>query len=261
METEKKILFYAKRRFGEKMSVTFDFIRQNNKVLLKWITYIFLSISFLQAMTLNSLMKSFFDIASRRATDNYNSVLYNYGFTIFCMLLGSVIFISLLYAMMRLYNERTEGLKGITWKEICPYFMKNLKKSFLVYFILIILWGSVSLMFGFAGRIVPGIQVVFVIIALAFSIPFSLLLPVYLFEKVNVIQAFRKAIRIGFSTWGSTFGLMFVMSLIVYLMQGVLSLPFSVLWVLKLAFSLETTSTFFISPAFTLISFISSVIL
>ena len=261
METEKKIPFYAKRRFGEKMSATFDFVRQNSKVLLKWITYIFLPISFLQALSLNSIMNSFSDLNFGYTTNSANNILYNYSFITLCMIVGSLLFVSLIYALMRLYNERSEGLKDVTWKDISPYFMKNMKRCAFVYFIIFIFWTVLTLICGIMGSRSLGVMLALIIFLFIFAIPFSLMIPVYLFEKIDIIQAFAKSFRMGFSTWGGTFALLFIMSLIIYLMQGVLGLPFSVIWGLKLIFSQETSSTFFISPAYTLISFISSVIL
>ena len=43
METEKpKIALYVKRSFGEKFNASFDFIKENWKLMLKYATYLLL---------------------------------------------------------------------------------------------------------------------------------------------------------------------------------------------------------------------------
>ena len=45
MESQKpKIAMYVKRPFGEKLNASFDFLKENWKLLLKFITYLLLQI-------------------------------------------------------------------------------------------------------------------------------------------------------------------------------------------------------------------------
>ena len=46
MESQKpKVAMYVKRSFGEKLNASFDFIKENWKLLLKFITYLLLPVS------------------------------------------------------------------------------------------------------------------------------------------------------------------------------------------------------------------------
>lgn len=57
MESQKpKIAMYVKRNFGEKLSASFDFIKENWKLMLKFTTYLLLPICLIQALSLNGLM-------------------------------------------------------------------------------------------------------------------------------------------------------------------------------------------------------------
>ena len=52
-----KIVFYKERDFGEKFNVTFEFVKQNWKILLRYALYGILPLAFVGALSLNSLMQ------------------------------------------------------------------------------------------------------------------------------------------------------------------------------------------------------------
>ena len=57
MESQKpKVAMYVKRSFGDKLNASFDFIKENWKILLKFTTYLLLPVSLIQALSLNGLM-------------------------------------------------------------------------------------------------------------------------------------------------------------------------------------------------------------
>ncbi len=57
MESQKtKIALYAKRSFGAKMNASFDFIKENWKLLLKFTVYLLLPVCLVQAIGLNGMM-------------------------------------------------------------------------------------------------------------------------------------------------------------------------------------------------------------
>ena len=49
----------------------------------------------------------------------------NYGLTIICYLIGSVILTSLVYALIKTYNEREERLEGVTLSSLKSLLFKN----------------------------------------------------------------------------------------------------------------------------------------
>ena len=58
MESQKpKVAMYVKRSFGDKLNASFDFIKENWKILLKFTTYLLLPVSLIQALSLNGLME------------------------------------------------------------------------------------------------------------------------------------------------------------------------------------------------------------
>ena len=116
MESQKaEVAMYVKRSFGDKMNAAFDFIKENWKPLFKYATYLILPLCLIQALSLNGLMNGSMGItmgvkagAANPLADFGTMFWVNYGLTIICYLIGSVILTSLVYALIKTYNERDE---------------------------------------------------------------------------------------------------------------------------------------------------------
>ena len=99
MESQKpKIAMYVKRPFGEKLNASFDFLKENWKLLLKFTTYLLLPLCLIQALSLNGLMSgalSISAIASSTAMAASSSSLIAfgsyYGLYMFLYLIGIIL--------------------------------------------------------------------------------------------------------------------------------------------------------------------------
>ena len=60
---------------------------------------------------------------------------------------------------------------------------------------------------------------------IAFSVPLALLAPIYLFEDITLMEAFKKTFRLGFATWGGVFLVSLLMGIIANVLQGVTMMP------------------------------------
>lgn len=142
MESQKpKIAMYVKRPFGEKLNASFDFIKENWKQLFKYSTYLILPICLIQAANFSGLMGSMTDITAMQASGGISdnplaalgpSFALNYAGVIFFSCLGALLMTSLIYAMVRLYNEREERLNGIVFGDIKSLLLRNIKRLFLM---------------------------------------------------------------------------------------------------------------------------------
>ena len=65
--TDEKIKLYAVRDFGQRLTVVMDFLRQNWKPLLLYLTYFLLPLSLVQALSLNSFMGDYMDLVGGMA--------------------------------------------------------------------------------------------------------------------------------------------------------------------------------------------------
>ena len=65
------------------------------------------------------------------------------------------------------------------------------------------------------------------------AIPLMLFTPAYLLEDIPLLSALSKSLRLGFSTWWGTFALMLVLGFIVSFLQGIFSIPYYIMVVVK----------------------------
>ena len=133
MESQKpKVAMYVKRSFGEKLNASFDFIKENWKLLLKFITYLLLPVSLIQALSLNGLMGGALKIsavanitAMAASPSSLVGFMSYYGLYMLVFMIGTILLTSLIYAMIRTYNEREERLEGITLGSLKPLLFHN----------------------------------------------------------------------------------------------------------------------------------------
>lgn len=249
MESQKpRIDIYVKRPFSEKMNASFDFVKENWKPMIKYITYLLLPLSLLQALSLNGFMGSYMGMASeitKRGTDT-DSLLsalpmlgLNYAAMMLCYWVGAILLTALIYAMMKTYGKREERLEGITLSELKPLLMHNvvalIKMSLFTFLLMLIV---LTIVFGLAV-LTPFTLILTIPLLIACAVPLSLFAPVYLLEDISLIEALKKAYRLGFATWGGVFVITLVMSIIASILQGVIGTPWSVALMVKNIFSLS----------------------
>ena len=135
MESQKpKIAMYVKRNFGEKLSASFDFIKENWKLMLKFTTYLLLPICLIQALSLNGMMGYMTVLAdlSGGSVSSDASLMMSffsyYSLYMFVFLIGTIALTSLIYALIRTYNERDERLQGVTLGMLRPMLLRNVKR-------------------------------------------------------------------------------------------------------------------------------------
>lgn len=74
---------------------------------------------------------------------------------------------------------------------------------------------------------------------IAFSVPLALLAPIYLFEDITLMEAFKKTFRLGFATWGGVFLVSLLMGIIANVLQGVTMMPWYFATVVKYFFAMS----------------------
>ncbi|WP_071147148.1 hypothetical protein [Bacteroides ihuae] len=270
MDTQKtKIIFYAKRNFGEKMNASFDFIKENWKPILKYTTYLLLPLCLLQALSLNGLMSGTLNMASLQQNPGVAPGLASFGIMFFvsygamllCAMIGGVLISSLLYALVQLYNSREERLVGITMKELKAPLMHNIKRSFILILVLIPITIGAFALIAVLGSLMPFLLIFLIPGFIAFMIPIMLLPSIYLFEKEGVWAAFTKTFRLGFATWGGIFAIVFVMGIIAGILQGITMTPWYVATIVKYMFTLsDPGSAVGVSPLYNLLVYLLAIL-
>ena len=226
-----KIELYAVRSFGERLTVVMDFLRQNWKPVLIYLTYFLLPLSLVQALNLNGFMGGYLDILSSAthgaeepsASSLLSFVLHTLGYIGFYVV-GMLLLDAVLYGMMRLYQHGEGKLGAVQWQDLKPDFMFSLKRTAIltlagtvVGVAFIVVLGLI--MIGLA-LISPALILLGYLLLLAAIIallpPLSLITPAYVFEDdATLMGAVKKGCRLGFKTWGSTVGVMLILSFII----------------------------------------------
>lgn len=264
----KKILIYKVRNFSEKFDDTFAFVRENWKVLFKYLTYLILPVCLLQAISLNSYMETAFDmssISSGKSSDMTNvlqSLGWSYGGIILTSMIGAMLLVSVVYGLMWIYERRDERLEGLTGSDFKPVLLKNLKRSGLaVLFFIGILILVMVLTAMLIAMLSPLIALPIALVLMVVAIPMMLFMPVYLMEDIHLMPAFQKTLRLGFGTWWSTFALILVLGFIVSFIQGIFAIPYYITVVVKTVMGMhDNGSEFFDSAGYSFMVYLFGVL-
>lgn len=258
METLKpKIALYVKRSMGEKLNASFGFIKENWKLLLKFSAYLLLPLCLVQALSLNGM------VAGRLARGYTSSdipweVNYYYylcGFYSFFVTIGNVLLPSLVYAMLRTYQERKEGLANISLKELKPLLLSNVRKLILIILLGVLLLAFISyavlylyvfflrcefrpLLIAETWQFWIGWFLLF-LLAIVLIVLLALWGPGCSLENISLITALKKSYLQGFATWKGIFFISLVMGIASAILIGVTTAPWSIGFVEK--FFLSTT--------------------
>lgn len=260
MESQKaKVAMYAKRSFGDKMNASFDFIKENWKPLFKFTTYLILPLCLIQALSLNDVMGRSMAIAMTNTNTSDLNLLaqygqtfwMSYGFSILCSIIGSIILSSMIYALIRTYNEREERLEGITLSALKPLLLKNMGKLLkLTLFAILLVIIAIFVLILFAA-LTPFTLILTIPLFIACMVPMALFLPIYLFENIGIWAAFKKTFRLGFATWGGVFAISIIMGFIGGILQGIAMLPWYVATIVKYFFTMsDGGSAVTVSPVY-----------
>ena len=247
-----KIEFYRRRSFSEKMNVTFEFIRENWKPLLKFSFYLIMPVCLIQTFAMNSFITVYFDALTHAGGNNpfgnsMISFLGNYGVLMCCILTGTGLLSGMTYALMQTYAVRENRLQDVILNDFKELLVKNTWKYIRLILAFIALFCLIGILMGFLVAVVS-VWSLAVTIPLCFALllcmlPLMMLVPVYIFERhITFFAAIRKAWKLGVATFGGMLGLMIVLYFISSVIQTVTMLPWYILWIVGTVFSLASES-------------------
>ena len=124
---------------------------------MKFTTYLMLPLCLLQGLSLNGLMSGTMALGDMTGGSFDSSVVgasimalvTYYSLYAVLYLLGTVMLTSLVYALVRTYNEREERLEGVTLGMLKPLLFRNVRRVFLIMIIGVLLVLFVGLIVGF----------------------------------------------------------------------------------------------------------------
>ena len=245
-----KIEFYRQRTFTEKMNVTFDFIRENWKPLLKYSFYLIMPVCLVQTFAINSFFSTYMDLIARTAsfTGGFYEPLYriigSYGVLFICITIGMSILSGLIYEMMQTYAVRENGLMGITLNDFKDNLIKKIWRCLILSLISIFVTIFVIVVMAVLAFISTITLILTVPLFLAFIIlcvPIMLILPIYLFEEnIDIIDTVKKAWKLGVATIWGMLGLMIVLYILSSVINTVTTMPWYITQFIRMVFSVSS---------------------
>jgi hypothetical protein len=211
-----KIELRRTRDFSEKINATFEFIRQNIKTLAKSLIFISGPFILLQGFFNGFYQKQALGGGGLGALDIFNTssdLVMWLGLTYVFLLLGYITSIIVVYEFMRLYETKQDPQTievGEVWEGVKENYLQMFGASIVMFFLVV---------FAMILLILPGIYVM---------VAFSLVAPIMIIEKKNMSEALSRCFKLITEKWWSTFGLIFVTTIIVSVMALIFIVPQSV---------------------------------
>lgn len=270
---QRRINLYASRSIGETLSATFDFVTQNFVPLIKFLSAFLLPVSALMGLSYQSMFSSFANIENiNDETEQILSVVMSYLPVLVLCLIGALLTVAVTYTLMQKYQQRDNLLKGLTLSEIKPLLKHNLWRVLkmlllltligMVAFVVLVL---VATMIMSIGSKFEAFLFLLYMAMLAIALPLGLVLPMCVFEpELSLFSCVKKALRLGFKTWGTLFVVMLVITMLVQIVSFILMIPFLFTTMTTMFFEIDSTqyaSLAYTSSAwFSVLTFASSLL-
>lgn len=270
---QRRINLYASRSIGETLSATFDFVTQNFVPLIKFLAAFLLPVSALMGLSYQSMFSSFAHIENLNdETEQILSVVMSYLPVLLLCLIGALLTVAVTYTLMQKYQQRDNLLKGVTLSEIKPLLKHNLWRVFkmlllltllgIVAFVVLVL---VAMMIMSIGSKFEAFLFLLYMAMLAIALPLGLVLPLCVFEpELGLFSCVKKALRLGFKTWGTLFVVMLVITMLVQIVSFILMIPFLFTTMTTMFFEIDSSqyaSLAYTSSAwFSVLTFASSLL-
>lgn len=270
---QRRINLYASRSIGETLSATFDFVTQNFVPLIKFLAAFLLPVSALMGLSYQSMFSSFAHIENLNdETEQILSVVMSYLPVLLLCLIGALLTVAVTYTLMQKYQQRDNLLKGLTLSEIKPLLKHNLWRVFKMLLLLTLLGIVASVVLVLVATMIMSIGSKFeaflfllYMAMLAIALPLGLVLPLCVFEpELGLFSCVKKALRLGFKTWGTLFVVMLVITMLVQIVSFILMIPFLFTTMTTMFFEIDSSqyaSLAYTSSAwFSVLTFASSLL-
>lgn len=255
METFIPINFHETRDFSKKMSVTFEFLRQNFKPLVKSILLIagppVLIASLFMGSFFQDLMRASLS-AGRTGGNPFETFFVSPTFfaqiilMVVFFLLATVATIATINNYLILYEEQRTNKISVTdvWARVRETFWMYLGTTILFYLVGIAGYAlMVTLMFGMAmaSPFLMFFGVIGVVGGVAYLlVSSSLVFIVRAYERIGFFSALARSFYLVRGKWWSTLGIMFILYLIAGVISYIFMIPGYVMTIISSLHQVET---------------------
>lgn len=240
-----KIELYQKRDFGEKVTATFQFVRENWKPLLKYLTILMLPISIVQSLCMNMYLdEGVINVMDETDTDAFMAAgMGYYAVTVVCSVVGGVLYYALFYALFAAYGRRDERLHGITWTDLSADFYRNVRRGFILVGFTVLVVMAYMVVTAMLAFVTPFTLILTLPLLLICAVPLALFYPAYMLGDGSrgVGATFAWSMKQGFHFWGGTFLVTLVCYLLTSIVGGVCSVPWYIVYIFRLLSGMPET--------------------
>lgn len=237
--TDQRILLYKERNASECMNAAFDFMRQNWHILLRYSLYVLLPICIIQTVGIVSVAEGILAQVSEPPIADMVTFLC-FG------LVGFVLLNAVLWTMVKLYHERTDGLASVIGAVFRKQFWPMLGRMAIAVIPILLIMAPALVVSTIVMLFVPFAFFVYMLVAL----PILLVAPIYALEDVSIVAAVKRAFVLGFKQMGVLLLMAITLVVMVYVLQGIVMLPLALIFALR-AFLADPTATL-VNPMFTM---------
>ena len=253
-----KIELFRIRTFSDKLTDTFNFLRENWRPMLKYFLYLMLPVSIVLALPFNHFFEGYFKLIASIDKGNFFSSLdgWIYGLSAVVSILGfifaALLLESFVYAMIRVYYRRAERLRDLIYSDFRDDLYFCLKRGVIMVlvglgiFVAIVVVAAIAMLIIFLinpklGAVVGIVGlIIFYIAIVVLMFPLYMVAPIYMLEdETGVLAAYKKALRLGFATWRGIFALMFVVGILASVLQTFTMTPWYIMSLVKMIFTLN----------------------
>lgn len=210
-----KIDFIQKRSFGDMITATFNFVKQEFGSLLRYFAIVCLPLVILELVLKTSYLSDYFNnvINPLASTDEYSSMLQIIWNAVAAIILTFWIQLFTLSYVRVYLNKRHQAEGRVTLPEILRVMVNKLGIT-LVWFVI----NAIIVSIAFCFLIVPGL---YLCIGLMFT-------SYYIILKDEPLSQMFNSLRLIWGKWWSTFAYILVISIVVNVIAYVFSAPLMV---------------------------------
>ena len=257
------IILQQERDFGDKINATFSFVSQNFKTLFLSLLYFAGPLGLIGGIANGIVQSSMLGLASQSTKKNYGTspseifadsfgknfsyiFSFNYLISITFLILASVTVAITTYAFIIEYRDR-ENKESITiervWAKMRTIFLPVFGSYgivlLIIFMILLVFGGIIGALINSGSGIFSGfLSVILVLIAfipiIYFGVMFSLSPAIVAYEGISIWEALNRAKFLIKDKWGSTFGLIMIITIINSFISMIFAAPAMIVTFMKL---------------------------
>jgi hypothetical protein len=210
------IEFSKKREFGELFNATFQFIREEIKILIKPLLYLVLPIALLMGFFGGLSQVHQMDYSFGDVTNPFDSItrMFNiyYFLQILCGMALNTVLVTLIYSYIKVYKDNDGKVElTLVYKLINQNLLQIFGYSIALGFLVII---------GTMLFIIPGI---YLFVSLQFIFVIKIL------DNETGESIFKRSFEIIKGYWWLSFGMLLILYLIVYIVSAIFSIPLAII--------------------------------